>query len=149
MLDGIEAKTVALGLLHHPACPVFNLLGDGVVTKINIFAHQIIKVAEFVIHLIVPAFSGVIIDDFENAVFGGVFDMVDAAEAFEVPDKLRVLTRAGREGVAGPGLTFDNLIVNLRAIIGVYALDANVFFLIGPHFVVDHHVQQYRNVVVF
>ena len=46
-------------------------------------------------------------------------------------------------------LFFDDFVVNLRAVIGVHALDANVFFLIGPHFVVDHHVQQYRNVVVF
>ena len=148
MFDGIQAKTIAMGLIHHPACPVFELFSHGMIAKIDIFAHQIVKVAQFVIDLIVPAFAGIIIHDFKNAVLGGIFNMIDAAKAFVVPNELRVLTRTGREGVPRPGLAFDNLIVNLRAVIGVYALNLNVFFLVGPHFVVDHHIQQYRDIVV-
>ena len=149
MLDGIQAKAVAMGLIHHPARPVFDFLGDGVITKIDIFSHQIIKITQLIINLIVPAFAGVIVNDFENAVFGGILYMVNAAEAFEIPNELRVLACAGREGVARPAFAFDNLIVYLRAIFGVNALDADLFFLIRAHFVVNHHVQQYGNIIVF
>jgi hypothetical protein len=54
-----------MGLIHHPARPVFDLLGDGVITKIDIFAHQIIKITQLIINLIVPAFAGVIVNDFK------------------------------------------------------------------------------------
>jgi hypothetical protein len=36
----------------------------------------------------------------------------------------------------------------LRAILGVNPLDADLF-LIRAHFVVNHHVQQYGNIIVF
>lgn len=74
--------------------------------------------------------------------------MVNAAEAFEVPNELRVLACAGREGVTRPAFAFDNLIVYLRAILGVNPLDADLFFLICAHFVVNHYVQQYGNIIV-
>ena len=77
MLNGVQTKTVAARLFHDPAGPVFDLLG-----------HQVIEVAHLIINLIVPAFAGVVVDDFKDAVFIGVFNMVDAAEAFVVPDKL-------------------------------------------------------------
>ena len=118
------------------------------IAKINVFAHQIIKITQLIIDLIVPAFSGVIVNDFKNPVFGWVLDMVNAAEAFKVPNELRVLASAGREGIARPAFALDNLIIYLRAILGVNALDADLFFLISAHFVVNHHVQQYGNIIV-
>ncbi|MNB83412.1 hypothetical protein D3C75_302490 [compost metagenome] len=87
------------------------------IAKVDVLAHQVVKIAHLGIDLIVPAFAGVVIDDLEDAVFIGVFNMVDAAEAFVIPDKLRVLTGPYREGVAGPGLALDDLIVNLGAIV--------------------------------
>ena len=147
MLDGVQAKAVATRLFHDPAGPVFDLLGDGVIAKVDIFAHQIIEVTHLIINLIVPAFAGVVVDDFKNAVFIRVFNVVDAAEAFVVPDKLGILPGAGREGVAGPGFALDDLIVDLRAILLVHALNADGLFFIGTHFVVHHHVQQHGNVV--
>ena len=64
------------------------------VTEIDIFAHQIVEITHFVIDLIVPAFAGVVIDDFEDAILIGVFDVVDAAKAFVIPDELRILSGA-------------------------------------------------------
>ncbi len=119
------------------------------VTEIDIFAHQIVEITHFVIDLIVPAFAGVVIDDFEDAILIGVFDVVDAAKAFVIPDELRILSGAGREGVAGPGFALDDLIIDLCAILFVHTLNANVLFLIGAHFVVNHHVQQHRDVITF
>lgn len=148
MLDGIRAKAVAMGLIHHPARPVFEFLGDGVITKVDVLAHQIIKITQLIINLIVPAFAGVIVNDFKNTVFGWVLDMVNAAEAFKIPNELRVLACAGRESVARPAFAFDNLIVYLRAILGVNPLDADLFFLICAHFVIDHYIQQDGNIIV-
>ena len=88
MLDGVQTKTVAARLFHDPAGPVFDLLGHGVIAKVDIFAHQVVEVAHLIINLIVPAFAGVVVDDFKDAIFIGVFNVVDAAEAFVVPDKL-------------------------------------------------------------
>ncbi len=75
--------------------------------------------------------------------------MIDAAKAFVVPDELRVLSGPHREGVAGPGFTFDNLVVDLIAIVRIDPLNADSLFLIGAHLVVHHHVHQHRNVVAF
>ena len=58
------------------------------VTEIDIFAHEIIEVAHFIVDLIVPAIAGVVINNFEYAIFIGIFDMVDTAKTFIVPDKL-------------------------------------------------------------
>jgi hypothetical protein len=97
MFYGIQTKTVALGLFHDPAGPVFDLFGHGVIAKVDIFAHQIIEVTHLIINLIVPAFAGVVVDDFKDAVFIGVFNMVDAAEAFKIPDKCEYCpARAGK-----------------------------------------------------
>ncbi len=149
MLDGVQTKTVAARLFHDPAGPVFYFLGDGMVAKVDVFAHQIIEVTHLVIDLVVPAFAGVVVDDFKNAVFIGVFNMIDTAEAFVIPDKLRILPGAGREGVACPCFTLNDLISDLRAVLFIHALYADRLFLICPHFMVDHHVQQYGNVVAF
>ena len=118
------------------------------IAKIDVFAHQIIKITQLIINLIVPAFAGVVVNDFKNPVFGWILDMVNAAEAFKVPNELRILASAGREGIARPAFALDNLIIYLRAILGVNALDADLFFLISAHFVVNHHVQQYGNIIV-
>ncbi|MNS86626.1 hypothetical protein D3C72_1205360 [compost metagenome] len=149
VLHRVETKTVALGLLHHPARPVFYLFRHGVIAEIDVFAHQIIEIPHLIIDLIVPAFAGVIIDDLKDAVLVGVFDMVDTAEAFVVPDKLGILPGANGEGVAGPGFAFDDLIVNLGAILLVHTLHADWLFLIRAHFVVHHHVQQHRDLIAF
>lgn len=78
VFDGVQTKTVTASLFHDPAGPVFDLLSDSMVAKINVFAHQIIKITHLIINLVVPAFTGVVVDDFKNAVFIGVFNMVDA-----------------------------------------------------------------------
>jgi hypothetical protein len=36
MFYGIQTKTVALGLFHDPAGPVFDLFGHGVIAKVDI-----------------------------------------------------------------------------------------------------------------
>jgi hypothetical protein len=71
MFYRIQTKTVALRLLHDPAGPVFDLFGHGVIAKVDILAHQIIEVTHLIINLIVPAFAGVVVDDFKDAVFIG------------------------------------------------------------------------------
>ena len=75
--------------------------------------------------------------------------MVDAAEAFVIPDKLRILPGTGREGVACPGFTLNDLIVDLRAILFVDALNADGFFLVSAHFVVNHHVKEDGDLITF
>lgn len=147
MFYRIETKTVTLGLFHHPARPVFYLLGDGVITKVDVFAHQVIEIAQLAINLVVPALAGIVIDDLKDAVLVRIFDVVDAAEAFEIPDKLRVLTATRREGVTGPAFAVDDLIRNLRAILFVDSLYADALFLVRPHFVIYHHVEQHRDVI--
>ncbi|CZX72941.1 Uncharacterised protein [Enterobacter hormaechei] len=145
----VQAEAVAVGLLHHPARPVFDLLRHRVVAKINIFTHQVIEIAHLVVDLIVPAFAGVVVHDFEDTVLIGVFNVVDTAKAFVIPNELRILAGPSGEGVARPGFAFDDLIADLGAILRIHALHADGFLLIGPHFVVDHHVQKYRNLVAF
>ena len=41
-----------------------------------------------IINLIVPAFAGVVVNNFKYAIFIRVFDMADTAKTFEIPDKL-------------------------------------------------------------
>lgn len=149
MLDGIQTKTVAARLFHDPAGPVFDLFGDRVIAKINILAHQIIEVTHLIINLIVPAFASVVVDDFKDAVFIRVFNMVHAAEAFVIPDELGILPGTGREGIAGPGFTLNDFIINLRAVLLVHALNADRFFLVCPHLVVHHDVQQHGDIIAF
>ncbi|MNP44508.1 hypothetical protein D3C76_1383730 [compost metagenome] len=119
------------------------------IAKIDVFAHQVVEIPHLIIDLIVPAVAGVVIHDFEDAVFVGVFNVIDAAEAFVIPDKLGILPGANREGVPRPGLTFDHLVVNLRSILLIHPLHADRLFLICAHFVVHHHVQQYGDLIAF
>jgi hypothetical protein len=149
MFYRIQTKTIALGLLHDPACPVFYLFGHGMITKVDVLAHQVIKIPHLIINLVIPAFTAVVINDLKDAVQVGIFNMIDATETFKIPDKLRILTRAGREGVAGPGFAANDFIVNLRAVLLVYTLNMNRFFLICPHFMIHHHVQQHGDIVAF
>ena len=148
MFHRIQTKTVAAGLLQHPARPVFKFFGHRVVAKINIFTHQVIKVAHFVVNLIVPAFTGIVVNDFENTVFIRVFNMVDTAKALVIPDKLRIFPLTDRKVVASPRFTVDDFLVNLSAILRVDPLYADAFFFIRPHFVVNDYVHQHRNVVL-
>ena len=149
MFDRIKTKTVALCLFHHPARPVFNLFRHGMIAEIDILTHQIIEITEFIINLIVPAFAGVVVNNFKYAIFIRIFDMVDTAKTFEIPDKLRVLPGTGGEGVTRPAFALNDFFVNLRTVISIYTLHANSFFFIRAHFVVDYHVQQHRNVITF
>ncbi|MNF06604.1 hypothetical protein D3C80_2065910 [compost metagenome] len=75
--------------------------------------------------------------------------MINAAKAFEIPDKLRILSTSDREGVAGPGFAFDDFIVDLGPVLLINALHTDGLFFVRTHFVVHHHVQQYRNVMTF
>ena len=45
------------------------------IAEIDIGAHQIVKVAELIIDLFIPAFAGVIVDDFKHTVFRRVLDV--------------------------------------------------------------------------
>ncbi|EJK90876.1 hypothetical protein UUU_24610 [Klebsiella pneumoniae subsp. pneumoniae DSM 30104 = JCM 1662 = NBRC 14940] len=148
MLDRVKTKTVAAGLLHYPARPVFDLLGHCMIAEIDIGAHQIVKVAELIIDLFIPAFAGVIVDDFKHTVFRRVLDVVNAAKTFVVPDKLRILSGAHREGVARPCLALNDLLVNLRTILLIDALNAQRLFFISAHFMVYHHIQQHGDIVL-
>lgn len=132
MFDRIKTKTVALRLFHHPARPVFNLFRHGMIAEIDILAHQIIEITEFIINLIVPAFAGVVVNNFKNAIFIRVFDMVDTAKTFEIPDKLRVLPGTGGEGVTRPAFALNDFFINLRTVISIYTLHANSFFSSAP-----------------
>lgn len=96
MFYRVKAEAVAVGLLHHPARPVFDLLRHRMVAKINIFTHEVIEIAHLIVDLIVPAFAGVVVDDFEDTVLIGVFNVVDTAKAFVIPNELRIL--AGPSG---------------------------------------------------
>ena len=148
MFNRIKAEASAPGLLHYPARPVFNLLGNRPIAKIDIFAHQIVEVAHFIIDLIVPSVAGVVIDEFKHAIFIRILYMIDPAEALIVPDEFRVFTGAGGEGVTRPGLALNNLIRDLRTIVLINALNAYRLFFIGPHFVVNHNVKQHGDIVL-
>ncbi len=87
MFDRIQPKAGAGQLFQHPARPVLQLFRHGMIAEVDVGTHQIIEVAQFIIDLIVPAFAGVIIDDFEYAIFVGVFDVINAVEALIIPDK--------------------------------------------------------------
>ncbi len=102
------------------------------IAEIDIGAHQIVKVAELIIDLFIPAFAGVIVDDFKHTVFRRVLDVVNAAKTFVVPDKLRILSGAHREGVARPCLALNDLLVNLRTILLIDALNAQSLFSSAP-----------------
>ena len=149
MLHGVKTKTIAAGLLHDPARPIFDLLGDGVITKINVGAHQVVEVTKLIVDLLVPAFTGVIVDDFKHTVFRRILNVVDAAKAFVVPDKLRILPGPHRKGIASPCLTLNDLLGNLGAIVLIDALHLQSFFFIGAHFVVHHHIQQHGDIMLF
>ncbi len=149
MLHGIEAEAVALGLLHHPARPVFDLLRHRPVAVIDIGAHQIVKVTQLFVNLIGPAVAGVIVNNFEYAIFIGIFDMVDAAKALVVPDKLRIFSLTGGEGVARPGLARDLFVIDLVAIVCVYPINTDCLFFIGTHLMVHHDVEQDGDAVLF
>ncbi|MND91944.1 hypothetical protein D3C80_840860 [compost metagenome] len=75
--------------------------------------------------------------------------MINAAKAFEIPDKLRILSAADREGVACPGFAFDDFFIDLGSVLLINALHTDGLFFIRTHFVVHHHVQQHRNVITF
>ena len=149
MFYRVETKTITLRLFHDPTRPVFDLFRDRMIAKIDILAHQVIEITQFIINLIVPALSGVVINDFKNAIFIGVFDMVNATKAFEIPNELRIFSCTGREGITRPAFAFDNFIINLRAIIFVDSLNTNRFFFVRAHLVIHYHIQQDGNIVTF
>lgn len=123
MLHCIKTKTVAVGLFYYPLRPECNLFGYRVIAEIDIVAHQEVIVAIFTVDLVVPAVAGIIIDDFKNAIFVRVFSMIYAAKTVEIPDKGGVLTRTAWKSLAGPGLIFNTLFINMVTIVRVNAVN--------------------------
>lgn len=126
-----------------------NLFRNRVIAKIAIFAHQIVEITHLIIDLIVPSIAGIVVEDLNNTVFVGIFDVINAAETVVVPNKVGILTRAGREGVACSAFAFNDIVIDLRAVILTYALNANTFFFVRAHFVVHDYIEQHRNVIFF
>ncbi len=87
MFHGIQAKSVTVRLTHHPARPVFYLFGYRAVAIVDIRTHQVIEVAVLIVNLIVPAIAGVVVNNFEHPVLRRVFNAINAAEAFIIPNK--------------------------------------------------------------
>ncbi|MNC05850.1 hypothetical protein D3C75_533440 [compost metagenome] len=75
--------------------------------------------------------------------------MVNAAKAFVIPDKLRIFPGANGEGVARPGFAFDNLGVDFITVFFIDAVNANLLFFVGPHFVVEHHIKYHGDIIFF
>lgn len=111
--------------------------------------NMIVEITQLIINLIVPAIAGIVIDDLKNAVFVGILDVINAAETVIVPNKVGILARAGREGVARPAFAFNDVVIDLRAVILIHALNANTFFFVCAHFVVHDDVEQHRNIIFF
>lgn len=147
MFYRVQAKAVTVGLFHDPTSPIFNLFRNRVIAKIDIFPHQIVEITQLIINLIVPAIAGIVIDDLKNAVFVGILDVINAAETVIVPNKVGILARAGREGVARPAFAFNDVVIDLRAVILIHALNADTFFFVCAHFVVHDDVEQHRNII--
>lgn len=82
---GVQAEAINLHLLGEPAAPIFEFLVNRPVPELDIRTHQIVEIAVFLIDFLIPFPIAIFVDEAENAVFGRLLDMVDTAEALQVP----------------------------------------------------------------
>lgn len=147
VLGGVRAEAVARQAFQQPARPVFELLRHGGIAELHVGAHQIVVVAFFVVDLIVPAVVAIVVGDFEHPFVVRLLNVVDAAEACVIPDKLGMHATAAGKGEAGVGQRVEALVVDVVAVVGVHLEHVYLFFLVRAELVVEHHVVEYPHAV--
>ncbi len=147
MLGGVQAEAVARQAFQQPARPVFELLRHGGIAELHVGPHQIVVVAFFVVNLIVPAVVAIVVGDFEHPFVVRLLNVIDAAEACVIPDKLGMHALTAGKSEAGVGQRVEALVVDVVAVVGVHLEHVYLFFLVRAKLVVEHHVVEYPHAV--
>lgn len=145
----VQVKVVIVGLFYDLMSLIFNFFCNCVIVKIDIFFYQIVKIIYFIINLIVLVIVGIVIDDFKNVVFVGIFDVINVVEIVIVLNKVGILVCVGREGVVCLVFVFNDVVIDLCVVILIYVLNVNMFFFVCVYFVVYDDVEQYCNIIFF
>lgn len=132
MFGGVKAEAVARQRVQQPARPVFEFLRHRGVAELHVGAHQVVVVAFLVVDLIVPAVVAVVVGDFKHPFVVRLLNIVDAAEAFVIPDKLGMHALATGKGEAGVGQRVEALVVDIVAVVGVHLEHVYPFFSSAP-----------------
>ncbi len=140
MFGGIQAETIHLHLFGKPPAPIFQFLIDSPVSEFDICAHEIIEVAVFLVDLFIPFAVAIFVDETENAVLIRLLDVVDAAEALEVPDEFGMRAVSAGKGEARIGVRLEILVLYLGAVIGIDAANPHLLPFIRAHLVIENHV---------
>ena len=117
----IQTETIHLYLFGKPPAPIFQFLVDSPVSEFDIRAHEIIEVAVFLVDLLIPFAVAIFVDETENAVLIRLFDVVDAAEALQVPDEFGMRAVSAGKGEARIGVRLEILVLYIGAVIGIDA----------------------------
>lgn len=91
--------------------------------------------------MIVLVIVGIVIDDFKNVVFVGIFDVINVVEIVIVLNKVGILVCVGREGVVCLVFVFNDVVIDLCVVILIYVLNVNMFFFVCVYFVVYDDVE--------
>ncbi len=79
-----------------------------------------------------------------------VLDVINAAGTVIVPNKLEYWPACGREGVARPAFAFNDVVIDLRAVIPDSRAEREyVLFRLLPFCEVHDDVEQHRNIIIF
>ncbi len=149
MFRSIQTEAVHLDLLGKPAAPIFELFIDGPIAKLDIRAHQIVEIAVLLVDFLVPLTVAILVDEPENAVFGRLFDVIDAAETFLVPDEFGMRAASAGKGETCVSECGKILVVDIRAIVGIDAANPYLFLLVGTHLVIENDVVNDTDAILF
>src|SRR6185369_15878076 len=89
MFYRIEPKTVNAGCFNVPLTPIFQFLFYMRITEFDIGAEQIIIIAEFIAHYVVPKLA-MLVQNFKNGPLVSIV-LVYPCKSFPIPDEFRIL----------------------------------------------------------
>ncbi|MNE33709.1 hypothetical protein D3C80_1273960 [compost metagenome] len=146
MLDGIEPVAAALQGIDQPFPPVQHLPLNIFVAVVNVSEHQIIIVAEFVVHILVPGPVLAVDPEYPGPAFFGV--KVCTVKMGVIPFEGGILLAAPRKGEFGPALNLERLGDILGAVVGIHLNYLEGLCLICTGFMVHNEIDVDRDAVL-
>lgn len=128
---------------------MFGLFHRNVVTGVSVLARRVVRVARFVVGLVIPTFTNMIIGGFGCTVFVEIFSVISATGAFRVPSGLQMLPNANKRNMAHPTFTLGSFFIGLHAIVDVCALRTGDFFFVHTRFIISCRIRRRHGIVAF
>ncbi|WP_411899872.1 hypothetical protein, partial [Salmonella enterica] len=93
--------------------------------------------------------AGLVSEHLTKSAFSGSLDVIQASERGVWPIKVGILARVCRASVGRPTFAFNEVVIDLRAVILILALNANTFLSVCAHLVVPDSVVPPRHLFFF